>query len=283
MKMNKTIAKKFLLFATVTASVLAAAPSLAATFALSKGSFDLKNFSTDPLEVVTLTEADTFVISSGGDVIAEANAVSTFTPDSPDPLKRARNKSLSTAEGEGSNYRGVAESFAGLIGYNFFVDAGETFSFDFNGFLNLITMIDNPPAESASAEGTIALELYHSDDLSTPIDFFTLSSNLETLGDDDFIVSAHSDNVFADNDFTNKSNKSFGGTEEFALADFQGYYERTFATATYLTLVEAKTNKVTVKAPEASNLLGLLFFGLLSIGYRVKTKSFTDKSKLLRD
>ncbi|AOY78563.1 hypothetical protein BJP36_00375 [Moorena producens JHB] len=277
--MNKTIAKKLLLLATVTGSVLAAAPSLAATFALSKGSFDLRNFSTDPLEVVTLAEADTFVISSGGEVIAEANAESTFTPDSPDPLKRARNKSLSTAEGEGSNYRGVAESFAGLIGYNFFVDAGETFSFDFNGFLDLITLIDNPPAESASAEGTVTLELYHSNDLSTPIDFFTLSGNLETLGYDDFLVSAHSDNVFADNDFT----KLFGGTEEFALADVQGYYERTFETATYLTLVEAKTNKVTVKAPEASNLLGLLFFGLLSIGYRVKTKSFTDKSKLPMD
>ncbi|NEO79485.1 hypothetical protein [Moorena sp. SIO4G3] len=279
MKMNKTIAKKLLLFATVTSSVLAAAPSLAATFALSKGSFDFRNFSTDPLEVVTLAEADTFVISTGGDVIAEANAESSFTPDSLDPLKRARNKSLSTAEGEGSNYRGVAESFAELIGYNFFVDAGETFSFDFNGFLDLITMIDNPPAESASAEGTVVFELYHSDDLSTPIDFFALSGNLETLGDDDFLESAHSENVFADNDFT----KLFGGTEEFALADVQGYYERTFETATYLTLVEAKTNKVTVKAPESSNLLGLLFFGLLSIGYRVKTKTLTDKSKLLRD
>ncbi|NET65719.1 MAG: hypothetical protein F6K63_15520 [Moorea sp. SIO1G6] len=279
MKMNKTIAKKFLLFATVTGSVLAAAPSLAATFALSKGSFDFRNFSTDPLEVVTLSEADTFVISTGGEVIVEANAESNFNPDSPDPLKRARNKSLSTAEGEGSNYRGIAESFAGLIGYNFFVDAGETFSFDFNGFLDLITMIDNPPAESASAEGTVVFELYDTNDLSTPIDFFALSGNLETLGYDDFLVSAHSDNVFAYNDFT----KLFGGTEEFALADVQGYYERTFETATYLTLVEAKTNKVTVKAPESSNLLGLLFFGLLSIGYRVKTKSFTDKSKLLRD
>ncbi|EGJ34835.1 MULTISPECIES: hypothetical protein [Moorena] len=279
MKMNKTIAKKFLLFATVTGSVLAAAPSLAATFALSKGSFDFRNFSTDPLEVVTMSEADTFVISTGGEVIVEANAESNFNPDSPDPLQRARNKSLSTAEGEGSNYRGIAESFAGLIGYNFFVDAGETFSFDFNGFLDLITMIDNPPAESASAEGTVVFELYDTNDLSTPIDFFALSGNLETLGYDDFLVSAHSDNVFAYNDFT----KLFGGTEEFALADVQGYYERTFETATYLTLVEAKTNKVTVKAPESSNLLGLLFFGLLSIGYRVKTKSFTDKSKLLRD
>ncbi|NEP32156.1 hypothetical protein [Moorena sp. SIO3B2] len=277
--MNKTIAKKFLLFATVTGSVLAAAPSLAATFALSKGSFDFRNFSTDPLEVVTMSEADTFVISTGGEVIVEANAESNFNPDSPDPLQRARNKSLSTAEGEGSNYRGIAESFAGLIGYNFFVDAGETFSFDFNGFLDLITMIDNPPAESASAEGTVVFELYDTNDLSTPIDFFALSGNLETLGYDDFLVSAHSDNVFAYNDFT----KLFGGTEEFALADVQGYYERTFETATYLTLVEAKTNKVTVKAPESSNLLGLLFFGLLSIGYRVKTKSFTDKSKLLRD
>ncbi|NES84340.1 MAG: hypothetical protein F6K10_24640 [Moorea sp. SIO2B7] len=279
MKMNKTIAKKFLLFATVTGSVLAAAPSLAATFALSKGSFDFRNFSTDPLEVVTMSEADTFVISTGGEVIVEANAESNFNPDSPDPLQRARNKSLSTAEGEGSNYRGIAESFAGLIGYNFFVDAGETFSFDFNGFLDLITMIDNPPAESASAEGTVVFELYDTNDLSTPIDFFALSGNLETLGYDDFLVSAHSDNVFAYNDFT----KLFGGTEEFALADVQGYYERTFETATYLTLVEVKTNKVTVKAPESSNLLGLLFFGLLSIGYRVKTKSFTDKSKLLRD
>ncbi|NEQ16083.1 MAG: hypothetical protein F6K44_20645 [Moorea sp. SIO3E2] len=219
------------------------------------------------------------MISTGGEVIVEANAESNFNPDSPDPLQRARNKSLSTAEGEGSNYRGIAESFAGLIGYNFFVDAGETFSFDFNGFLDLITMIDNPPAESASAEGTVVFELYDTNDLSTPIDFFALSGNLETLGYDDFLVSAHSDNVFAYNDFT----KLFGGTEEFALADVQGYYERTFETATYLTLVEAKTNKVTVKAPESSNLLGLLFFGLLSIGYRVKTKSFTDKSKLLRD
>ncbi|OLT57714.1 hypothetical protein BJP37_00305 [Moorena bouillonii PNG] len=277
--MNKTIAKKLLLFATVTSSVLAAAPSLAATFALSKGSFDFRNFSTDPLEVVTLAEADTFVISSGGDVIAEANAESSFNPDSPNPLKRARNKSLSTAEGEGSNYRGVAESFAELIGYNFFVDAGETFSFDFNGFLDLITKIDNPPAESASAEGTVVFELYYSNDLSTPIDFFDLYGNLETLGDDDFLESAHSENVFADNDFT----KLFGGKNEIALADIQGYYERTFETATYLTLVEAKTNKVTVKAPESSNLLGLLFLGLLSIGYRVKTKTLTDKSKLLRD
>ncbi len=279
MKMNKTIAKQLALFATVTASVLAAAPSLAATFALSKGSFDLRNFSTDPLEVVTLAEANTLTISTGGEVIAEANAESIFNLDSLDPLKQASNKSSSTAQGDGSNYRGVAESFAGLIGYNFFVDAGETFSFDFNGFLDLITLIDNPPAESASASGTVALELYHSNDLSTPIDFFALSGNLETLGDNDFLESAHSEYVFADNDFTTL----FGGTEEFGLADVQGYYERTFETATYLTLVEAKRNKVTVKAPESSNLLGLIFFGLLSIGYRLKTTKFTDNSKFLNN
>lgn len=51
---------------------------------------------------------------------------------------------------------------AEVIGYNFLIGDGETFSFDFQGFLDLETSIDELQTESASAAGTLSLELYDS-------------------------------------------------------------------------------------------------------------------------
>lgn len=49
------------------------------------------------------------------------------------------------------------------MGYNFRINSGETFSFNFNAGLNLATSVDNPQFETANATGNISLKLYDSD------------------------------------------------------------------------------------------------------------------------
>lgn len=246
-------------------------PASAATLASSEARVNLDNFSHTPTDILTLTDTRTTAIALNGDVTADATAEAVFTAD-PFGTTEANNYSWSQAEGKGRRYLGVAESFAAIIGYDFIVDAGDTFDFDFMGFLDLETSIDNLPGEYATAEGMVSLELY---DTTNPgnwllLDSFELSGILDTLGESDDLDYLVSEN-FSLNPSNTALNTDFGGQEELAEAVIDGSYSKTFDSLTKLMLVEAKINQAQVQAvPESSSLLGLLVLALLCLGYRFK-------------
>ena len=284
-------AKRFLLLVTplVTSSAIAqfavgiaASPSLAATLASSEASFNIDNFSHNPLDVFTLADTDTSTITTSAQVTAEADAFATFI-NNPSESPYASNSSFSRANGEGSNYYlGQAQSLAGVIGYNFLVGDGETFSFDFDGFLRLETSIDNLKSESANAAGELSFNLYDSTDSNNMmfLDSFTISSNLTTPGDGDFLDSQVSNNITLTSD---SEPTSFGGTQESASALVEGQFSRYFANSTDLTLIEVKTNEASVTVPEPSSTLGLLLFCLIGVGYKVRRKHLEQRQNLLNN
>ncbi|HBB36129.1 MAG TPA: hypothetical protein DDZ80_05075 [Cyanobacteria bacterium UBA8803] len=253
----------------LTGLAFATSPTLAATLASSEAQVNIDNFSHNPLAIEVLTKTKTEAIASSGQVDVTADADANFIVDPFPPLTRADNTSVSQAHGAGSSYFGFAQSIAGLIGYNFLVQGGQAFSFDFNTFLGLETSLDRAPGESSTAFGEISLLLYDSTDENNwqLLDFFGLAGSLTTLGDNDFLNLEHTPNITLTK---NQLSTDFEGTKEFAEASIKASYSRNFDTLTYLTLIEAKLNRVTVQTPESSNLVGLFVFGLLCIGHRLK-------------
>lgn len=260
-------------------SVLTTLPSLAATLASSEATVNIGHFSHNPWEVRTLTDANTFTLApSSGSVTAQADANATANFDPNDLPEGFSNFSLSRTSGQGSTYLGQAQSLAAVIGYDFLVEKGETFYFDFDAFLNLETSIDKPQFEAASAAGELSFELRDSTNGSV-LDYFALAGNLTTPGVSDFIDFEKSTNITF-NPTKTFLNKSFGGTQEVANASVNGRFSRSFNSLTYLTLVEVKTNEATVKAPESSSIIALLFFCLIGVGYGVRGKAFGTRSKI---
>ncbi len=251
---------------------ITSSPSLAATLASSEATVNISNFSTNPLDVLTLAETDTDTFASNGSVTADADAVATFIQNP----SSAANSSFSITNGDGSEYFGSAKSQAAVIGYNFLVNSGETFSFDFVADFNLKTSIDNPQFEAANATGSIVLKLYDTTNQDNWIDLdsFTILGNLATSGNNDYLYYDASDSItLSKSDY---SDTSFGGNQEMAEASTEGSFSRTFENLTNLTLVEVKTNEASVSVPEPSTILGLVL-GMIGIGYRITNKAFKIK------
>ncbi len=276
MKHYLQLTKQFLLVITplLASSMLVTLPSRAATFASSEGKFQFTGFSQTPLRVVTSSDTSTSTIGESGSVIALAQAEAFFTQKFP---AQAFNYSWSVARGENNAYLGEAESEASLLGV-FNVKANSNFSFNFAGNLDLSTSIDNPSYENARASGEISFALFDTanDDI---LEFFSLSGNLITKGDGDFITYEKSDNVTLKNNLAPAP--SLGERQEFATASVQGFVKRTFASQTNLALIEVKKNKVMVKTPEPSTSLAfLLSCGVVGLVFKrkpQKTVIFVNK------
>ena len=269
-KLEKAKSLFWLIAPLVTSSFLGVSPTLAATFASSQGGVNLKNFSQAPKEIFTVTDTEALAIANDNSKVeVEADAQAVFISPSP-AMTQASNISESKAAGEGSNYLGIAQSVAEVTGYDFLVDQGEEFAFDFDSALVLKTSVDDAQFESAIALGLIDLKLYDATDSNNlkVIDYFTLSGNLVTPGEDDFIIPKYSENFTVEE----QTQTIVGKNREYVDARLKGFYSRYFDNLTYLTLVEETTNKVTVKTPEASNLLGLLYFGFIFVRYGLKNK-----------
>lgn len=279
MKRHLGLINRILLLATpvMASSMLVASPSQAATFGSSEATFNIENFNRNPLGIRTITDTVTNVISTDRQVNANANANANFQVYPNSALTFASNSSTSKAQGQGVSYLGEGQSFAGVIGYDFVVQPGETFSFDFDGRLDLKTSIDNPTAENATANGLLEFALYDSQTNSL-LDSFTIAGNLATPGNNDALEIKQSSSTTLDPGQT-FYNTSFGGTQEIAQADVKGKYSRTFDKPTYLTLVETKTNQVRVQAPEPSTVLSLLFgCGILGMTGKRKRKAAISNS-----
>ncbi len=253
---------------------LSTSPSIAATLGTSEAIVRINNFSQNPLNVLTLTDTFTDTFATNGQVNADANAEASFITA---PPASANNVSYSSVNGNGSEYFGSAESTAAVIGYDFVVNKGETFSFNFAAGLNLATSIDNSQFETANASGIITLKVYDTTNRDNWInlDSFTLSGNLTTSGNKDYLDYQTSQNISLNPSVTT-IDTNFGGDSESANAAIQGIFSRTFDSVTNLTLVEVKNNQASVSVPEPSSFLGLLLC-VIGMGYRIKSKVSSSK------
>ncbi len=260
--------KKFLqLTSPLLASFIIAIPSQAATFASASGDLNLTNFSQSPVATDAITDTNTLAISKSGIVTAFAQAEASFLI--PPPV--ASTSSLSVAFGEDQDYLGLAQSQAQVIG-KYIVDAGKTFSFNFDAYLNLNTSIDEPTSESANARGDVLFALLDTN-YPSQIDFFGLFGNINTPGDKDFVASQSSQNVTLNNV---SSNSSFGKNKEFLQTSISGLFKHQYTDATNLTLIKFTRNESQVSAPEPGSNLALLLLGaLLTVGMRSRTMTLS--------
>ncbi|MGI8503552.1 MAG: hypothetical protein ACR2LR_20820 [Hassallia sp.] len=285
--------RRFFLFVTplIATSRLVTSPTQAATLALSQGEFYLKNFNLDPEVTATVNNANTSTITKDGEVSATNNTNIDFLLEPAEVI----NKSLSQAFGKNKNYLGLANADGKVLG-NFFVDAGESFSVDFTAFLDLETSIDKPVAENARASADIYFLLFDTTDIAnqgllddfftqllsdttpnikkTPLDFFSLSANLNSLNENDFISSQTSQYFTLSKQDTQFN---FGGNAEFAIALFEGSLKRSFANPTNLTFIQVRRSQVKVSVPEPSTTSALLFLcALVAVATKAKLKKITS-------
>jgi hypothetical protein len=241
------------------AAVLSGLPAQAATFAGSLGDFSFGNFSRAPLSTDSSVRTSTVTTGEGADAVANADAQFNTLPRS-----EAFNSLDNTAFTTGLVGSAQSESEATVIG-NFLVNAGETFTFDFSGFLDLFTVTEQPTEFAAAALATqysiITPDI--TSDSSTELDFFSLVGQISTPdGADDFNV-ANSDAItllsldISDDIGANKTSESLS-------IDVSGRYERFFAQTTAFTLVEFKQGEAfgeSEPVPESSSpvvwLLGM--------------------------
>ncbi|MEQ8466562.1 hypothetical protein [Coleofasciculus sp. E1-EBD-02] len=276
MKFSQVLAQRFSLIVTpvVTSCCVTTTPTLAATLATSEAWVNLDNFSHAPVDIFTLTDTQTLAIARNSQAVANANADANFVTDPLGTMTKANNNSLSTAQGEGNSYFALAESNAAVIGYNFMLEEDETFFFDFNAFLGLKSSIDDPEFERSNAKAEIALNLYDTTDADNwqLLDFLIIAGQLTTAGNGDFLSDDKSTGLTYFPRHTTFET-AFTGNQEMAEASVKGELSRTFNSLTYLTLVEAKTNRVMVKTvSESSTLLALLVFCLIGVGWGIKNK-----------
>ncbi len=270
------LVKHFLRVATpAIATLIAYMPAQAATLASSEAKFQLQNFSINPESISTNAGTFTESISPSGTggATADANATAKFLPvfDNPGQTS-AKNTSFSRATGQRADDVAVAESTAGVIGYNFLVPKGGTLSFDFSGFLKLLTSIDNPK-ESAVSEGLVSLMLSDEKDNSL-LDSISLEGKIATPNNGDFITYKNAGNFSIANALTQNS---FGGDKEFAQTDVSGRYSRIFASETSLRLVEFKSNRAAVAVPENTNsTVFLIAGGVMLMVTKIKHRPTTN-------
>jgi len=241
---------------------LGTTPTIAATLASSEATVTIDNFSHNPFDSEVITDTFTNVFVIDGNVNTDTDAVADFVTAPPS----AFNSSFSSTDGTGNEYTGTADSFAGVFG-NFSINSGETFSFNFNANLNLVTSIDNPQTEFANASGKISFAVYDTSNADNWVllDSFNISSNIATIGNDLLNFDNGNSDRFNFYDVSLKPN--FGGERESAVASTEGIFSRTFDRATNLTLVEVKENRSSVAVPEPSIVVGTIL-GIFAVGYR---------------
>lgn len=260
----------------VTSLTVGIAPSSAATIAGSAAEVSINNFSHRPTDTGTSTNTNTATIANSGVVISKANADAVFISNCHELL--AANLSKSEVAGSGSSYYGLAQSQATVIG-DFDIDAQETFFFNFQTVLNLLTSVENRQSERASASGSLSFWLIDTI-ANILLDSFQLASSLDSSGGVSLSVSAS--NSF--NPTAINFNFLAEGSAAKSLLYTSGVYSRTFDSATNLRLVEVKNNIAEAEAepvPEPTTILGTaIFLGLFARRRKLKNKLSEVKSKV---
>lgn len=274
MKQYLGLREHFLLSITsfIASSTLLTLPSQAATSAFSEGELNFINFSQSFSSIDRNNQGNTFAFANGGVVnVQNINAQTDFTTEPPE----ASTSAVSVAYGKNKDYIGLAETEGKIVG-NFDVEAGKSFSFDFLAALDIKTSIDKLPAEYAGTSSDISFYLFDTTNIpkqslpdflsgllsdttnsinKSPLDFFTLTGNIDTLSNDDFVRTLKSQNIT----LARENNQfDFSGNQESATVFISGSLQRSFDYQANLTLVASRRNQARVTAPEPSLILALL-------------------------
>jgi hypothetical protein len=238
----------------------------AATFANAYAQVKLEDFSHNPLSIDALAIHE---VNSTGSAIATANEKALFCVDElacPGEAI-AKNRSTSQASGTGSSdYYGFAQSQAAVAGYDFLIEKGGTFSFNFDALLRVGTSTDQQPGERAFASSNITFQIFEGDTL---LDKLILSGTAEDANQTAqlSIDGSHPDFSFSSN---LKSNVDRNRPARMSL---KGLFSRTFENGAHISLVETKTTQAMVAVPEPTLLpaLGVLLAVFGYRAYRQKT------------
>lgn len=251
MKFNQKLAQGLFLCLTplVTGSVFATLPGFAATLATSEATLNFSNFSHNPVTIETEKTPNPSQSTNDGQVVTESKADAIFSLDRSNvSATTANSSSISTVQGDGYGYSGTAQTSARLAGYNFQVAANETFSLDFTGSLKLNTSVDYD-SETANAFGNIVFQLLDSNNLNTPLAFFTISSGLDSLNNSDFLLEPFNSSNVTFLPTQTSYTTSFGENKESVNASFTGRISMFFANTTNLILRQFSSNSTGASCP----------------------------------
>lgn len=249
-------------------------PSSAAIIAGSTVEVTIDNFSHRPKGNGTFTNTYTETTANSGSVISQANAEAVVISKA--HVLLAANLSQSKVQGDGSNYSGLAQTQAIVIG-DFDIAPAETFSFNFHTVLDLFTSVDNRQSERASARASISFGLINTV-TNILLDSFQLVSGLDS-----------SSGLYLDLSGSNSFNPTAinlnfmpEGSAAKSLLHTSGVYSRTFDSGTNLRLVQVNNNMAEAEAvPEPSTLLGTaIFLGLFVRRQKLNNKLSQLKSKV---
>ena len=213
----------------------------------SQAEFQIDNFNLSP----TGTSVDAFSVSfvSTEDETSTTSGSAEALFDILDNSTISETRSLS--EGQGDSLLSLTTSDTEVVG-SFLVEAGETFSFDFDGFFNVATSNEAISSESAIAAATISLLLIDTTIGSSPslVGFFDLFAQLETIGDSDLLFTPLSRGGIAVDIFD--TDTSFGATNsnEFINAQFAGSFNSFFEDSKSLTLLQVQNSFTAISVDE---------------------------------
>jgi serralysin len=201
----------------------------------------------------SLTSAQLNALVQGGVASAIANANATFITD---PAFTSLFTSTTGVGQPGTSYYVDSQSQTQVIA-TFDVNANQTFSFDFNAELNLSAKEIETNTESNEAYSTTSFVVLNTSNLNQPqvIDYFGISGELisgEGIADVDSGSSNHvnfTTNSFIDLDGNN-------GIDSIDANAFAGTYQRSFNTATHLTLVKLNASEIALSGDSLADQLG---------------------------
>jgi hypothetical protein len=234
-------------------SILSAQPAQAIALSQSIGEFFFSNFSRRPVSTDSSVFTSTLTTgqTTGSDTEAIADADAAFeTLPKPQAFNNVFSSAITDATGSA-----LAESEAGIIG-SFLIGAGETFSFNFSGFVDLLTFTEQP-SDFATAALETRYSIFSEGDApsSEPLelDFFSLFAEVSTPDGVDNVEVLNSQAVTLDQlDILNDTGAA--KTAESISVEVSGRYERFFDQPTTLTLAELKLGTAFSQSPDAADV-----------------------------
>ncbi|MEL6814203.1 MAG: hypothetical protein AAFP03_05230, partial [Cyanobacteria bacterium J06598_3] len=237
------------------------------------------NFSVVPLDVESAARTFTFTAGNQADAISTADALFTLFPEA-----EAVNAISSSAFSSDDTSSAFAESEASIVG-DFAIKAGDTFSFDFAGIIDLFTVTEQPTEIATAVLETqySIFEIGNGATLPVELDFFNMFGEINTPGGlDDFGVEGSEAIALLSPIISD--NTSPIQTSESLLIDVSGQYQRLFEKDADLALVEVKLGQALTNREDPVDIPDVShpWLGLLAIaGVFLQNKQPTKQNKSL--
>jgi hypothetical protein len=184
--------------------------------------FVFQNFNQPLIASRSDTDTDSTTLSENNFVVGISTAQTFFRLDETTNKDLGTGSVISEVTGEGIG-DGFADGLAS-VGGTFFVETGESFSFEFSGYLTLGTTVQNADRQTAIAFGRLAFGVYDVTDQPIRLDFLEVSGGLDTPGTQDFLnVQTIGSNISLNPQSTTIARQT-GSLDESAFVAVSGLY-----------------------------------------------------------